>query len=106
MARNAASDHHAVLGVPRDAGIAEIKAAYRRLARECHPDPHPGDSDAEVRFKLVFGAYEALRGVRTYDATVGATSGATSSATAVAPHFDPALAVDPTPWTGRRPGEG
>ena len=49
-----------VLGVPRDAPVADIKKAYRKLARETHPDLNPGDAVAETRFKQVSVAYEIL----------------------------------------------
>ena len=52
-----ANDYYAVLGVPRDATPEQIKKAYRRLARELHPDVNP---DEEERFKEVTKAYEVL----------------------------------------------
>lgn len=54
------SDHYETLGVRRDASSDEIKRAYRRLARELHPDANPGDAASEARFKEVARAYEVL----------------------------------------------
>jgi molecular chaperone DnaJ len=53
-------DLYQVLGVPRDATQDDIKRAFRRLAREHHPDVNHGDPDAEHRFKEVSVAYETL----------------------------------------------
>ncbi len=53
------ADHYEVLGVSREATPEEIKKAYRRLARELHPDVNPGE-DASERFKLVTHAYDVL----------------------------------------------
>ena len=53
-------DYYAVLGVKRDATQAEIKRAYRKLARTHHPDLKPGDAAAERRFKEVNEANEVL----------------------------------------------
>ncbi|HSL57478.1 MAG TPA: molecular chaperone DnaJ [Acidimicrobiales bacterium] len=54
------ADHYATLGVARDASAEEIKKAYRRLARQLHPDANPGDPDTEAKFKEVARAYETL----------------------------------------------
>ncbi len=56
----AREDYYAVLGVSRTATNSEIKAAYRRLTLENHPDRHPGDSEAEERYRLVNEAYDTL----------------------------------------------
>lgn len=54
------ADPYRVLGVAQDAPHAEIKRAFRKLARQYHPDRNPGDSAAEERFKAVQGAWEQL----------------------------------------------
>jgi DnaJ-class molecular chaperone len=53
-------DYYKILGVKRGASEAEIKAAYRRLARKHHPDVNPGDKAAAERFKEINEAYEVL----------------------------------------------
>jgi len=53
------ADHYEVLGVDRAATPEEIKKAYRKLARELHPDVNPSE-DAAERFKLVTHAYDVL----------------------------------------------
>ncbi|MEU7564626.1 molecular chaperone DnaJ [Streptomyces fradiae] len=53
-------DYYKVLGVPKDATEAEIKKAYRKLAREYHPDANKGDASAEARFKEISEANDIL----------------------------------------------
>jgi curved DNA-binding protein len=60
MSVNGYRDYFKVLGVERSADADTIKKAYRRLARQYHPDVNPGDSSAEARFKEVNEAYEVL----------------------------------------------
>ncbi|MBW8483547.1 molecular chaperone DnaJ [Actinomadura parmotrematis] len=54
-----ANDYYATLGIARDAGPDEVKKAYRRLARELHPDVNP-DPGTQERFKEITQAYEVL----------------------------------------------
>ena len=53
-------DYYAALGVPKDADQAAIKKAYRKLARQMHPDHNPDDPTAESKFKDVGEAYSVL----------------------------------------------
>ena len=53
-------DFYKIMGVSRDADAAAIKKAYRKLVKECHPDTHPGDTQAEERFKQIAEAYAVL----------------------------------------------
>src|SRR5438094_8241122 len=53
-------DHYEVLGVGRGATPEEIKAAFRKLAQQHHPDKNPNDPHAGVRFKEINAAYQVL----------------------------------------------
>ena len=63
-------DYYQVLGVAKNAGEADIKKAYRRLAMKFHPDRNPGDKEAEEKFKEAKESYEILSDTQkraTYD---------------------------------------
>ena len=53
-------DLYAILEVPRDASQSDIKKAYRKLVHQYHPDSHPGDKEAEEKFKKINAAYSVL----------------------------------------------
>src|SRR4051812_650728 len=53
-------DYYEVLGVSREASEDDVKKAYRKLARQYHPDRNPGDKTAEAHFKEVQEAYDVL----------------------------------------------
>lgn len=77
-------DFYAVLGVSKDADQAEIKKAYRKLARKYHPDKNPGDKAAEEQFKKIGEAYGVLsdpKERKRYDAVRQMMSGGPRFAT-------------------------
>ena len=57
----AKADFYDILGVSRDADEKAVKAAFRKLAKQLHPDRNPGDHTAEIKFKEVNAAYECLK---------------------------------------------
>jgi molecular chaperone DnaJ len=54
-------DYYELLGIQRGADDGAIKAAYRRMAKECHPDRHGGCAEQEARFKAISEAYDCLK---------------------------------------------
>ena len=54
-------DYYEILGVPRTANEGDLKSAFRKLAKELHPDKNPDDKKAEAKFKEAAEAYEVLR---------------------------------------------
>jgi len=76
-------DFYLVLGVERSATLADVKRAYKRLARKCHPDINPGDRMAVAQFRQIAQAYETLSDAerrQRYDMT-GARAEADSGST-------------------------
>ena len=54
------ASYYDILGVKKNAGDKEVRQAFRRLARQYHPDLNPGDKQAEEKFKRTNEAYEVL----------------------------------------------
>lgn len=54
-------DYYEILGVEQNATEKDLKSAFRRLAKGCHPDSNPGDAEAEQRFKELNEAYDVLK---------------------------------------------
>ncbi len=60
LEKNEGSDPYSLLGVSRTAQLEDIRTAYRKLAKDLHPDVNPGDKKVEERFKSVTAAYNLL----------------------------------------------
>jgi curved DNA-binding protein len=95
-----AANLYETLGVKRDAGVEDIRKAYRKLAKKHHPDINPGNKAAEDRFKSVSAAYEVLSDPRRrseYDEFGDA---------ALHSGFDPARAREYARWQERQAAGG
>jgi molecular chaperone DnaJ len=88
-------DLYVILGIERGATLADVKRAYKRLARKFHPDINPGDRMAEAQFRQIAAAYETLSDPdrrRRYD-TTGAAADADGDATFGFEGFDFTISV-------------
>ena len=65
------SKYHQILGVELNATPDQIKSAYRKLAKECHPDLNPDNPDASNKFKEITEAYEKLTNKEDQDVDLG-----------------------------------
>ena len=89
-------DLYVILGIERGATLADVKRAYKRLARKFHPDINPGDRMAEAQFRQIAAAYETLSDPdrrRRYD-TTGAAADASAGSTYGFEGFDFTISVN------------
>ena len=83
------TDPYAVLGVPRTASEDEIKAAYRKLAKQYHPDLHPGDEEAARKMNEINAAYDAIKNPQPQQQYAGSATGSSGGYDPFGFGFDP-----------------
>ena len=83
------TDPYAVLGVSRDATEDEIKSAYRRLAKQYHPDLHPDDEECARKMNEINAAYDAIKNPQPQQASYGGYQSRTGYADPFGFGFDP-----------------
>src|SRR5438105_447173 len=99
VADMAKRDFYEILSCTKGASDTELKSAFRKLAKTCHPDSNPGDKAAEARFKELNEAYQALSdpnkraaydrfGHAAFDQGGGGFAGADGVASSMADIFD------------------
>jgi curved DNA-binding protein CbpA len=104
-----ARDYYALLGIKQDATLRQVKAAYRKLAKTCHPDVCPGDPDAAARFRDITEACETLSDParrKEYDRTYRPAPGTALTAPADSPAASKVLTVLEDTWTAIRRRHG
>ena len=109
MTARAPKDYYAILGVSPDATLRQVKAAYRKLAKQHHPDANPGDPHAATRFRDITEAYEILTDLQrrnAYDRTYKPAPGTAITTAADSPAASRVLAVLEDTWTAIRSHHG
>jgi DnaJ domain len=109
MESKSKNDYYATLGISRDATLKQIKAAYRKLAKQHHPDACPGDPAAAARFRRITEAYETLSDPlkrKVYDQLHPPGPGAAVSTAQQSPAASKILAVLEDTWTAIRRNHG